>query len=83
MALDCICVGEGTSIDSGNGLLPVRCQAIIKIQNCSFLKIHLKMMSAKWWPFCPGGDELKKFLAMAQNTMAADNLAPYALVSMI
>ena len=30
------------------------------IQNkISFTKIHLKMSSAKWRPFCPGGDELK------------------------
>ena len=21
--------------------------------------MHLKISSAKWWPFCPGGDELK------------------------
>ena len=24
-------------------------------------KMHLKMVSAKWQPFCPGGDELNKF----------------------
>ena len=24
----------------------------------SFVKMHLKMSSAKWQPFCPGGDEL-------------------------
>ena len=30
----------------------------IKIQNFSFMKTHLKISSAKWWPFCPGGDEL-------------------------
>ena len=30
----------------------------IKIQNFSFMKMHLKMSSAKWQPFCPGGDEL-------------------------
>ena len=31
----------------------------IKIQNVYFTKIHLKMSSAKWRPFCPGGDDLK------------------------
>ena len=31
----------------------------IKIQNFSFMKMHLKMSSAKWLPFCPGRYELK------------------------
>ena len=26
----------------------------IKIQDFSFMKMHLKMLSVKWWPFCPG-----------------------------
>ena len=30
-----------------------------KIQNFSFIKMHLKMSFAKWRPFCPGTDELK------------------------
>ena len=30
----------------------------IEIQSFSFKKMHLKMSSAKWRPFCPGGDEL-------------------------
>ena len=30
----------------------------IKIQNLSFMKMHLKMSSGKWRPFCPGGDVL-------------------------
>ena len=30
----------------------------IKVQNFSFIKMHLKMFSAKWQPFSPGGDEL-------------------------
>ena len=30
----------------------------IKIQKFSFLKMPLKMLSAKWQPFCLGGDEL-------------------------
>ena len=25
----------------------------IKTQNFSFTKMHLKISSAKWWPFCP------------------------------
>ena len=31
----------------------------IKMQNYSFMKMHLKMPSAKWGPFCPGGEDLK------------------------
>ena len=30
----------------------------IKIQNFSFAKMHLKMLSVKWRPFCPGREEL-------------------------
>ena len=32
-----------------------------KIQNFSFMKMHLKMSSANWRPFYPGGDELKAY----------------------
>ena len=28
----------------------------IKIQNFPFTEMHLKISSAKWWPFCPGGE---------------------------
>ena len=31
----------------------------IKIHKFSFMKMHLKIPSAKWQPFCPGGDELR------------------------
>ena len=30
----------------------------IKIQNFSFIKFHVQLSSAKWWPFWSGGDEL-------------------------
>ena len=30
----------------------------IKIENVSFMKMHVKISSAKWWSFCPGGDGL-------------------------
>ena len=36
-------------------------EILIKIQNLSFQKMLLKISSAKWRPFCPGGDELKRF----------------------
>ena len=32
----------------------------IKTQKFSFVKMHLKMSSAKWRPFCPGEDDLGK-----------------------
>ena len=31
----------------------------VKNRTFSFRKMHLKMLSAKWRPFCPGEDELK------------------------
>ena len=34
-------------------------EILTKIQNFSFTKMHLKTSSAKRWPFCTGGDELK------------------------
>ena len=70
-----ICVSELGTIGSGDGLSPVRHQAItwtnavllsirllgmnfseiwIETQNFSFMKMHLKMLSVKWRPFCPG-----------------------------
>ena len=32
---------------------------LTKIQKFSFTTMHLKISTAKVWPFCPGGDELK------------------------
>ena len=32
-------------------------EILIEIYTFSFKKMHLKMSSAKWRPFCPGGDE--------------------------
>ena len=71
-----ICVSELGIIGLGNGLSPVRRQAItwttvvlssiglkgtkfsknrFGIYSFSFTNMHLKMSSAKWRPFCPGG----------------------------
>ena len=33
-------------------------EILIKIQNFSFTKMHVKRSSAKWQPFCPWGEEL-------------------------
>ena len=62
-----ICVSKLTIIGSDNGLAPGRRQTIIwtndgtnfseiliGIQTFSFKKMHLKMSSAKWRPFCLG-----------------------------
>ena len=35
-------------------------EILIKVQNFSFTKMHLKISSAKWRPFCPGGRLNKK-----------------------
>ena len=37
-------------------------EILSKIQNCSFMKMHFKMLSGKWRPFCPGGDELRRII---------------------
>ena len=34
-------------------------EILIKIQNSTFMEMHLKMSSVKWRPCCPGGDELR------------------------
>ena len=59
------------SIGSDNGLAPNSAgllsfkplgtnvsKILMKIWNFSFTKVHLKILSAKWRPFCSGGDEL-------------------------
>ena len=35
-------------------------EIVIKIQKFLFTKLHLKISSAKWRPFCPGGDDLNR-----------------------
>ena len=48
------------------GLLSIRplgtnfSEILITIQNFSFMKMHLKISSVKWRPFCPEGYELTK-----------------------
>ena len=34
-------------------------EILINIENFSFMKVHPKILSAKWRPFCPGRDKLK------------------------
>ena len=42
----------------------------IKIQNFSFMKMHLKKLSANWRPFCPGEDE-SAILVCSTSLMAS------------
>ena len=53
---------------------------VIKI-NFSFTKRHLKISSAKWRPFCPGGDELIPWLLVIWRpaTMVLSWLSVYSI----
>ena len=54
------------------GILWTNSQILIKIQNFSFTKMHRKTPSAKWQPFCLGGDELNKhYVAWQMNDREA------------
>ena len=46
-------------------------EILIKIQNFSFTKIHLKISSAKWRPFCPGGDQINKENTIKRSALHA------------
>ena len=48
--------------------LGTNCGAIrIKVQNFSFMKMHLKMASAKWRPFSLVGDELTQTIPICRS----------------
>ena len=49
-------------------------EILIKIQNFSFTKNNMQISSAKWRPFCPGGDELNPY---SDNSSPAFPLASY------
>ena len=42
-------------------------EILIKIQDFSLMKMHVQISSSIWWPFCPGGDELKYSVTSAIN----------------
>ena len=44
-------------------------EILIAKQNFSITKMHLKIPSAKWGPFCPGGDELTARDIILQHIM--------------
>ena len=93
-----ICVGKLTIIGSDNGLSPGRCQAIIWTNDwilligplgtyfsaISFKKMHLKMSSGKWRPFCLGLNVFKYAwstlrLKMSQQLTALCHQQTYSL----
>ena len=95
--LDSICSGNGllpiqcqvitwTNVDFLSvGPLGINLSEIqSKIQDFSFMKMHLKMLSAKWRTFCPGEDELILQVLVLNIyktlnliiTVSADGLAP-------
>ena len=62
-----------------NQLLPIRPwgtdfgKNIIKIQTFSFTKMHLKISSVKWRPFCSGDEELNFVLLQQRNNSNSSN----------
>ena len=83
-----IWVSKLTIIGSDNGLVTGPCQTIsrtnfskifIKIYTFPFKKMPLIMSSAKWWPFCPGLNELMEALQYFWswcNPIILNSLAP-------
>ena len=49
----------------------------IKTYNFSFMKMHLKMLSAKWQPFCPGGDESSMIWWDVNSLRPSDAIWPH------
>ena len=47
-------------------------QILVEIQNFSFMKMHLKISSVKWRPFCPGHNVLTqdKMVSILQTTFS-------------
>ena len=39
--------------------------------------MHLKMLSAKWWPFCPGGDEYRK-VSNIRRTLVGNKIVDHS-----
>ena len=58
------------------GYLGTSCIDIwIKLHNFSFMKLHLKMSSAKWQPFCPWRDELMYWCENCHGCSVVTSLA--------
>ena len=56
----CLFGAEPLSKFMNNGLLSIGHLGtnFSEIQKFLFTKIHQKILSARWWPFCPEGNEL-------------------------
>ena len=53
------------------GTLPTNfTEILIKIQNFSFMKMHMKISSAKWRPFCLSLNELTWINLVSQNNVS-------------
>ena len=88
-----VCVSKLASIGSDNGLLPGRRQAtirtnagslgtsfdelLIEIQTFSLTKMHLKMLSGKWWPFCLSPNVLKAPNYWSASCVVMKQLRPH------
>ena len=48
----------------------------IKIQDLSFMKMHLKMSSVKRQPFCPGEDKFMQLSSTAVTREILGNIDP-------
>ena len=49
----------------------------IKIEKFSFTKMHLKIWSVKWWPFCPEGDELRVNVSQMFSSFQHEDINRY------
>ena len=54
----------------------------IKILNFSFMKMHPKISSAKWQPFCPEGDELIVIPPLWLHFMQLKKILPVSCIIM-
>ena len=56
-------------------------EILIQIQNFLFMKMRLKKC-VKWWPFCPGVDELTVIIMLRPEQNFAENVAPLYLTEL-
>ena len=52
----------------------------IKITKFSFMKMHLNVSSAKWRPFCPGGDELNKNVSYSSISYLNEIITTFRII---
>ena len=82
-----ICVGNLIIIGPDNGILLIGpwdtnfSEILIGIQTFSFKKMHLKMLSAKWRPFCLGFNVLIKQQMTQPTTVHANRFHGYRSIT--